>query len=121
MTAVCSSPCSSGVTSAQGQLGAAVLSLDQWPEQWDVTSASSLPAWKTQHLTGAISQGQQSRAGREPVLLKITGGDVFITSQLNCMNLCTAVCESRLRWAARALFLGTQLPLGWDLCGVHGC
>lgn len=36
---------------------------------------------------------------------------MFITLQLNCTNLCTAVCESKLGWAARTLFLGTQIPV----------
>lgn len=89
--------------------------------KWDVSAVSPLPALKTQYLTGAISQEQESQAGRKHVLLKINGGDVFIALQLNCMNLCTAVCGSRLGWAARALFLGTQLPVhsGWALCGVQ--
>lgn len=61
-----------------------------------LTAVSPLPAFKTQYLTGAIPQGRKSRAGRKHILLKINGGDVFITLQLNCTNLCTAVCESRL-------------------------
>lgn len=88
-----------------------------------LTAVSPLPTFKTQYLTGGIPQGRKSRAGRKHILLKINGGDVFITLQLNCTNLCTAVCESRLGWAARVLFPGTQLPVlsGWGLCGVQGC
>lgn len=88
--------------------------------KWDVTAVSPLPALKSQYLTGAISQEQESRAGRKYVLLKINGGDVFITFTAKLhepLHCCVweqdrVGCQGPFPWdTASSAFVGSK-PLG---------